>query len=229
MIKPALDVLPVGSVNVADGEASLMHQYLIGASLLLGVLSGCTASEEQRVAGLLQADPTPEKFSICHGNSCRLRTDVSLSAAEWAQVKASFDPAPADALAERRRIARAIGLLETFAGRQADTLGDAPGMGVHWDPDGQLDCIDEATNSTTYLRMMSADGLIRFHDIGLPANRFVITAWGPSNTATLTEVATGKGYAVESYFGSNGEPAYVMPLEVWRAGWVPQDGAPPEV
>jgi len=52
-----------------------------------------------------------------------------------------------------------------LTGRQAGTLEDAPGMGVHWNPDGQLDCIDEATNSTAYMRMMAADGLIRFHDM----------------------------------------------------------------
>lgn len=192
------------------------------------LLSGCQANEEHRVAKLLEANPTPAKFSLCHGNSCRLRTDVSLSEAEWAQVRALFDPLPEDALTERRRIARATGLLETFTGRQAGTSEDAPGMGVHWNPDGQLDCIDEATNSTAYLRMMAGDGLIRFHDIGLPANRFVITAWGPSNTATITERATGKVYAVESYFRNNGEPAYVLPLDIWTAGWVPEDGTPPD-
>jgi hypothetical protein len=193
------------------------------------ILAGCRASEERRVARLLEADPTPVQFSICHGNSCRLRTQASLTAAEWMEVEALFDPAPADALDERRRIARVLGLLEAFVGRQTGTLGDAPGMGLHWDPDGQLDCIDEATNSTTYLRMMAADGLIRFHEVGLPANRFVMSAWGPSNTATIRQTATGKTYAVESYFGYNGDPALVMPLDVWMAGWVPEDGPPPEV
>jgi hypothetical protein len=206
-----------------------MYRTLAAASLVLTVLTGCRAQEEQRVAKLLAADPTPAKFSICHGNSCRLRTDVSLTPEQWAQVQRLFEPAPADALAERRQIADAIGLLETFSGRQARTLEDAPGMGVHWNPDGQLDCIDEAANSTTYLRMMKADGLIRFHDVGFPANRFVITAWGPSNTATMREIATAKVYAVESYFRYNGEPAYVLPLDVWTAGWVPEDGPPPEV
>jgi hypothetical protein len=206
-----------------------MYRIIILGSITLGVLGGCQANEEHRVAQLLEANPTPAQFSICHGNSCRLRTQVSLSTEEWAQIRAHFDPAPVDALAERRQIARAIGRLETFTGRQADTLDDAPGMGVHWNPDGQLDCIDEATNSTTYLRMMAADGLIRFHDIGLPANRFVITAWGPSNTATIKETATGKVYAVESYFRYNGEPAYVLPLDIWTAGWVPEDGSPPEI
>lgn len=206
-----------------------MHRLLSLGGILLCVLAGCRAHEEQRVAKLLESTPTPARFSICHGNSCRLRTDVSLSTEEWTQVGALFDPAPADALAERRQIAHAIGLLETFTGRQADTLEDAPGMGVHWNPDGQLDCIDEATNSTAYLRMMAGDRLVRFHDIGLPANRFVITAWGPSNTATIKEIATGKAYAVESYFRYNGEPAYILPLDVWTAGWVPENGPPPDV
>jgi hypothetical protein len=138
-----------------------MYRSIVVGGIMLGMLGGCRANEEQRVAKLQEANPTPARFSICHGNSCRLRTDVSLSTEEWAQVGALFDPAPADALAERRQIARAIGLLETFSGRRADTLEDAPGMGVHWNPDGQLDCIDEATNSTTYLRMMAADRLIR--------------------------------------------------------------------
>jgi len=191
------------------------------------VLAACQSHEEHRVAKQLDPNPTPAKYTVCHGNSCRLHTEVSLSAAEWAQVRALFDPAPADARAERHQIALATGLLEILTGRQAGTLEDAPGMGVHWNPDGQLDCIDEATNSTAYMRMMAADGLIRFHDIGLPANRFVISAWGPSNTATITERASGKVYAVDSYFRANGEPADILPLDVWTAGWVPEDGPPP--
>jgi hypothetical protein len=193
----------------------------------LFVLAACQSHEEHRVAKLLDPNPTPAKYTVCHGNSCRLRTEVSLSSAEWAQVRALFDPPPKDAAAERHQIALATGLLEILTGRQAGTLEDAPGMGVHWNPDGQLDCIDEATNSTAYMRMMAADGLIRFHDIDLPANRFVITAWGPSNTATIKERTTGKVYAVDSYFRANGEPADILPLDVWTAGWVPEDGPPP--
>ena len=31
-----------------------------------------------------------------------------------------------------------------------------------------------------------------------------------------------------SYFRENGEPAYVLPLDVWIEGWTPEDGDPPE-
>jgi hypothetical protein len=191
-------------------------------------LSACAEQEEYRVAKLLDPTPTPASFKACYGNSCRLHRQVGLSPEQWQQVRAVFDPAPADALAERRAVAQAIAVLERFTGEQTGTSEDAPGMGVHLDPDGQLDCIDESTNSTSYLRMMAKDGLIRFHNIGFPAHRFVLSAWGPSNTATMRETATSKRYAVESYFRENGQPAYVMPLDIWIEGWTPSDGDPPE-
>jgi hypothetical protein len=201
---------------------------VLAAMLAALLLAGCAGHEEARVAKLVDANPSPAQFSICHGNSCRLRSDITLSEAQWQQVREVFASAPADAIAERRLIAHAIGLMEVMAGQQAGTTGDAAGMGVHWNPDEQLDCIDETTNSTTYMRMMAADGLLRFHRVGMPAHRFVLSSWGPSNTATIEEIATGKLYAVDSYFLANGEPASVLPLDLWIDGWTPEDGPPPE-
>jgi len=198
---------------------------MAAASLLL---AACAAQEESRVAKLLDPHPTPASFVACYGNSCRLQGKVALVPEQWQQVRAAFDPPPADALAERRAVAQAIAVLERFTGEQTGTSEDAPGMGVHFNPDGQLDCIDESTNSTSYLRMMAKDGLIRFHNVGFPAHRFVLSAWGPSNTATMRETTTSKRYAVESYFRENGQPAYVMPLDIWIEGWTPEDGTPPE-
>ena len=152
------------SVQPLAIRSSMLQRPLPNLVLIstIFVLAACQNNEEHRVAKLLDPSPMPAKYSVCHGNSCRLRTEVSLSPAEWAQVRALFDPPPKDAAAERHQIALATGQLEIFTGRQAGTLDDAPGMGVHWNRDGQLDCIDEATNSTAYMRMMAADGLIRF-------------------------------------------------------------------
>ncbi len=193
--------------------------------LLLLSLGACGVREQARVATLAAPYPKPGHFTICHGNSCRLRSPVSLAPEEWAQVQAMFEPRAADAVSERRRIALAIGRLETFAGDRTGTSIDAPGMGVHWRGDKQLDCIDEAANTTQYLRMLAHDGLLRWHRPGQPAHRFV---WWPSNTATILEKETGKRWAVDSYFLANGEPASVVPMPVWLAGWSPEDGAAPE-
>jgi hypothetical protein len=188
-------------------------------------LAACATREEEHVATLAATNATPADFSLCHGNSCRLHSHVSLSPAEWQQVRDLLTPA--DAIGERRQIALAIGRLEILAGRQAGTLDDAPGMGVHWDPDGQLDCVDEATNTTQYLHMLAADGLLRWHRVSTPSNRARLGLW-PSNTATILETATGRRFAVDSYFLANGEPASVLPLDTWLTGWTPDDGPPPE-
>ena len=200
----------------------------ISSTVLALLLAGCAAHEEARVAKLQEANPVPSRFSVCHGNTCRLRSDISLSKAEWRSVRDVFATPPADAVAERRLIAQAIGMLEVMVGRQAGTLDDAGGVGMHANVDEQLDCIDETTNSTAYMRMMAADGLLRFHQVGGPAHRFVLSAWGPSNTATVTEIATGKRYAVDSFFLANGQPASVLSLDLWLTGWVPEDGTPPD-
>ena len=199
----------------------------LAATICLG-LGACAEVEEHRVAKNLDPNPTPASYRVCFGNSCRLHGRVSLTPEQWQQVRTVFDPPPADALEERHAVAQAIAVLERFTGEQTGTSGDAPGMGVHLNPDEQLDCIDESTNSTSYLRMMAEDGLIKFHNVGFPAHRFVLSAWGPSNTATMTDAGSHKRYAVESYFRANGEPAYVLPLDVWIEGWTPDDGDPPE-
>jgi hypothetical protein len=199
------------------------------AAALAGLLSlaACAGHEEARIGSIAEIHPTPAHYSLCHGNGCRLHTDISLSTAEWQGVRAIFTPPATDAVVERKQISLAVGRLEILAGRQASTLDDAPGMGVHWEEDGQLDCVDETVNTTQDLRMFAADGLLRFHHAGAPGHRFVLSAWGPSNTATVIENATGKVYAVDSYFLANGEPASVVPLDLWVAGWVPEDGPPP--
>ena len=69
---------------------------------------------------------------------------------------------------ERNRIARAIGLFETLIGPKNGTLGDLamnPPDAPQSPRGGQLDCISESTNSTTYLKQLEASGLLRWHSV----------------------------------------------------------------
>ena len=96
------------------------------------------------------------------------------------------------------------------------------------DPE-QLDCVDEAVNTTTYLRLIAERGLLRWHRAGLPANR-LLDLVNAHNTAVVTDTSTGIAYAVDSWFYDNGTPAVVLPLATWRAGWDPLNGdtVPPD-
>lgn len=193
--------------------------FPLSAALIL--LTGCAALAERRVAGMVAADPSPASFTVCHGSGCKARTPVGLSDAQWGKVRALFRPASADAAAERARIADAIGLLERLVAPQAGTGEDAARNLVASDQSTQLDCIDEAVNSTTYLRMIAADGLLRFHRVELPAHRGGIIL--AHNTAVVREIATGQEFAVDSWFFANGVPPPVLPLTAWRDGWEPGD------
>jgi hypothetical protein len=89
----------------------------------------------------------------------------------------------------------------------------------------QMDCIDETTNTNTYLAMMYHDGLLEFH---VPAGeaRRILPYLFLHATAVIRETGTNRKYAVDSWFLDNGRPAFVIPLSVWRWGWTPGDEIP---
>jgi hypothetical protein len=203
---------------------------LVAAAL---ALSGCvTASgggaplSAEYLTRHAEPDPTPASFLECHGFGCAVTSRVALSPGEWNKVKAQLSPPARSARAERAKIARAVATLQTIVGAKT-------GTGVHqWthkdmmilpnlgDPT-QLDCIDEAVNTWTYMTMMERAHLFRFHHVtdlayaGLPADT------NPRNTAVLKE-KDGGYYAVDASLVDVGEPPLVMPLSVWTGSWPPK-------
>jgi hypothetical protein len=81
----------------------------------------------------------------------------------------------------------------------------------------QLDCIAETSNTTIYLLLLERDGLLSRHRVRYPARRGFLM-WFPHNTAVLEELATGRAWAIDSWYGPSGSPAPVWPLELWLAG-----------
>jgi hypothetical protein len=204
----------------------LMHPSWFERTLLtLALLAFPFASLADAVAmtRVLKEQPTRENFSFCWGGTCAAVEKVGLTAEEWARVRALFDPLPADAASERETIRHALGLLESIVGPKTGTAGDRAGTFGNSAFPGQLDCNDEAANSTTYMRLMRADGLIRFHDILDTKTRGGFLIFGRHSTAVIVETGTMQRYAVDSWFYDNGQPATILPLETWQAGWKPDN------
>jgi len=198
------------------------HMTFLAGTFGLG-LWGCAEMAESHNAYMLQRQPTPEKLQVCHGGSCKVRTLASLDPAAWSEVMLQFDPPSTSAEQERIRVGQTIGLLERLVAPQAGTADDAGANRRAKDQATQLDCVDEAVNTTGYLRLLAANGLLRFHQVELPVHRggFV----DAHNTAVMRDRTTGIDYAVESYFYPNGVPAAVLTLADWRAGWDPREPA----
>jgi len=188
------------------------------------LLAACSnAAEERRIAKLLPEASSFGELSVCSGSGCTNRHPVRLGDGDWSKIDALFVVPPPDPAEERRRIALAVGIMEILVGHQAGTRHDVGRNASARDQSQQLDCVDEAVNTTTYLRLFEERGLLRWHQVGLPANR-LIDLVDAHNTAVVTDTTSGIAYAVDSWFYDNGTPAMVLPLATWRSGWDPADG-----
>lgn len=199
-------------------------QFLIFAGLLL-VASCSNAAEERRVASMVQPDASVASFMVCHGSGCRIHSETGLTDEEWSKIEEAFDPPAATAEAERKQIARAIGLFEFYVGPKTNTKSDAGRNRTDVDQATQLDCIDETVNTTTYLHLIEAAGLLRWHSVGSPAHR-TEGLIDFHNTAVVVVQSDGTMWAVDSWFGPNASPPVIVPLDAWRAGWQPGRSIP---
>jgi hypothetical protein len=204
---------------------------LFFALLLVAALCPLAAAEEDDaysfIEGYGKQFPVPSYFSICYAHGCNQSAEVRLTDEEWDTVRQAFRPDAADAETERRYLAKAVGSLETIVGRRTGTGADRGGTFAGVFRKYQMDCVDEAVNTTTYLVMLIHDGLIRFHELRGPAHRgyFLWGGW-PHIAAVISEIDTGQEYAVDSWFLDNGHPPFIVPLGQWKEGWNPPPGTP---
>ena len=170
-------------------------------------------------------DPVPGNFSVCHGGTCNFVSPVSLDAEQWGQIAALFASPARDPGEERGRIAEAVARFEVIVGVLTDTADDRAENRHGLDWRGQMDCIDESTNTTTYLRLLARGGFLRWHRVEARVTRgFFIFGW-PHTTAVVSELNGGVKWAVDSWFFENGKPPVIVPLDLWKSGWRPEKKA----
>lgn len=186
--------------------------------LLAGCLLATPAVAEYPGRDEIIQQPLPGRFSVCFDHSCATVVTASLNDAEWRRAIAPFDGTATSADQERAVIARSIAIFEEIIGGHFGTSVDLGGNLAGMFREGQLDCIDESTNTTTYLRMLEQHGLLRFHSVENTSTRFGLFVGMPHTTAVIRETASGQRYAVDSWFFDNGQPPYIASLRDWKAG-----------
>jgi hypothetical protein len=196
-----------------------------GVYILTFLLIGCAGntSPDSVYRQLDVHPPTPQSFIHCHGYGCRLIQNTSLEDSEIKQLKSIFADNSSTSQ-ERNHIANAIAYLEQSVGKRMGTNTDVKGTYIRLGND-QLDCIDESTNTTTYLSLLDQLGLLKFHQVNALTSRAPIISGrlGPHRTAVITETETGIKFAVDSWFHDNGVKPEIVELSIWRWGWHPDE------
>ncbi len=195
---------------------------LFFVSVLIGFCQSVNADIHD-MSRIFRSNPTLSSFEICHSGGCADVSPVSLNSEEWQQVRAVFAKTAQSGDEERAQIAQAIGVLEGLVGNKIGTSGDLAGTFGNSDHSGQLDCNDEAINSTTYMRLLKSNGLMPLHEIEDTRTRNFFFAGWPHSTAVIHDIKTGERFAVDSWFYDNGHAATIAPFAQWKSGYKPAD------
>jgi len=183
-------------------------------------------SQDRYAENGIIATPTLAAFSVCFDHSCDSVETLSISVQEWARVTAPLETAGETAEEERAAIAAAIAIMEEIVGQHIGTYRDLGENLRGFGKAGQMDCIDESTNTTTYLYLLEQADYLKWHKLLDRSTRFGIPAGMPHTTAVIEDINTHSRYAVDSWFYDNGLPPAMVELSAWKKGWDPGD--PPQ-
>lgn len=193
------------------------------AVLVAPVLAACAGQASGNAVGWFASHggvaPKTSRIYICHGFGCTYKTPVDFSAADLKRLKAILARGKASPAAERQAIAKAVAWQERRVAGPVGSGGDVGGFdmqnaGVR----GQMDCIDESTNTNSLLLVAQKHGFLTHHRVSSPVARgFFLDGRYPHATATIREKKTGRVYAVDSWPRSNGKPPKISNLDEWMA------------
>ncbi len=201
-----------------------MRGYLFTVAVLAG-LAGCTHERtgfvDRHFSDFQSREPKGNTVYVCYAYGCKMQTRFRFTDEDVAALTALMEKTrTADTPHEERRaIAYAIGWMERRTGDVIGTKADRPGMDftAAGDPT-QQDCVDEATNTTSYLLVLAHNKLLRHHTVGTPfakENLLRGVAGWPHWTAVLSEIPNGQKWAVDSWIFANGENPAIVEVDKW--------------
>jgi hypothetical protein len=168
---------------------------------------------------VLVAQPTSPAFAqgltVCHGYSCYYQTSLRVGSGDLSRISAMMREGSSSAEAERQAISNVIQLFEQ---RATATIGvrDRPkgelGRGREI---GQMDCVDESTNTTRILQLIASQGLMRHHKVLRRTSRgFLLDNRFPHFAAVVADTF-GNKWAIDSWYEPGGGKPDIMPLDRW--------------
>jgi len=194
------------------------------AALLALNVAGCAYQNDETFDAHYQRYkarlPEKDKVFVCSAYGCRAQTGFRFSDADIAQIKSLMSAAhTATGEDERRAVGVTLAWMERRVGDVTGTSADRPAddMAGNGDPT-QLDCVDVATNLTSYLLILDQHKLLRHHSVGpvvVKEDPFRGLSGWPHYAAVLKDTKSHQQYAVDGWLLARGVPPEIIAMEKW--------------
>jgi hypothetical protein len=163
---------------------------------------------------------------VCYNWSCASREHVTFTAADLAAVKAYLTQCAGSSLYDRVQTLRVgIWQLQLVAQKYLPKLANDREINeFDREVEGRLDCVDSASNTTTYLRILQDLGQLPGWTVTGPEVRNLLDLHGVHWTAVVIDGKSGTRWSVDSWFRPHGHLPFVMPLADWvkdKKAWEP--------
>ena len=197
----------------------------LAAVLLLMLSPGCSYEAlgpiDQHFSTFSARPPEKNRIFVCSAYGCRTQTAFKFTQEDLAKIRVLMaEPnRRAGAAEERQRIAHTLAWMERRVGDTVGTSADRPGDDLEGAGDPtQMDCVDVATNLTSYLLVLQTNGLIKHHAV---ASVYVkedirkgFSGW-THYAAVIVENQTKQKYAIDGWKLPSGEEPEITDVEHW--------------
>jgi len=198
---------------------SLRLGFALSAALLATPATALDPIIEEIGSQFAQASlpyPNIDRVVVCHGFACKFRTLIGFDVADHTELRKIMAKVGTPE-AERAAMAKAVAWYGRRIAPEAGTAGARARAAISDSGDpSQIDCVESSLNTTSILLMLQQLGLFRYHRVEPYVSRMTLD-WVHS-TAVLTDLKSGKKWAVDSWVRNSGEPPDVRPLADWYKG-----------
>lgn len=193
-----------------------MSFRLLAVMVALLAVAGQAAAAETGRRATSKAQAAPKRIAICHGFGCHYRTNLLLDARDASRFAAILARGAASAAAERAAISHAVRYYERRIQQVTGVADRAKGEFGGGGERGQMDCIDESTNTRNLLLYLQERGMLRHHTVRRNISRgFLLDGRYPHFTAVIRDPA-GTDWVVDSWYEPMGGAPDIMTVKEWK-------------
>ncbi len=157
---------------------------------------------------------------VCYNWSCARTKELVFSREDLSAATREMMRCRGNTLHERlQRIRIGVWQMENLARKYLPVLAnDRAVNNKDQDSEGRTDCVDNTSNTTTFLQILDDLSVLDGWIVSTPRVRDRFNLWQVHWTAVVIDDRSGEHWSVDSWFRPHGHLPFLLPLSGWIAG-----------